>query len=160
MDLIVVGAIAAAVGAGLAAGAFFAFSAFVMPALDDLPEADAARAMRAINVAALRWPLMVELFGTALLLAVLAVADFLRPPDDLTWWVVSAAALYLLTVVLVTGRGNVPRNTALAAAPDDRSALEDAWRSFRPAWGRWNHVRTVGASATCVLLVVGLVVAA
>ncbi|GAA2029499.1 DUF1772 domain-containing protein [Agromyces tropicus] len=158
MDLIVVGVILSAVGAGVAAGVFFAFSAFVMQGLDALPEADAARAMRALNVTAVRWPLMLELFGTALLLAAIAVADLLLPPDGLTWWVVAAAALYVVSVVLVTGGGNVPRNNALAAARDEHGALSEAWRAFRPGWVRWNHVRTIGAATSCALLVIGLVV--
>ncbi|GAA1057609.1 membrane protein [Agromyces luteolus] len=159
MDLLIAGILVAVVGTGVAAGVFFAFSAFVVQGLDRLPEADAARAMRAVNVTAVRWPLMLELFGTALLLAVLAVASLLRPGSGITWWVVASAALYLVTVVFVTGGGNVPRNNALAAAPDEPEGLAAAWRAFRAGWMGWNHVRTLGAAASSALLAVGLVAA-
>ena len=48
--------IAAALASGLAAGVFFAFSTFPMPALGRLPAPRGAAAMQAINVAAIAAP--------------------------------------------------------------------------------------------------------
>ncbi|HLL90834.1 MAG TPA: hypothetical protein VK324_16150 [Tepidisphaeraceae bacterium] len=57
--------LAAALGSGLMAGVFFAFSAFVMRALGRLPAGEAVAAMRAINVAVIN-PLFLGVFlGTA-----------------------------------------------------------------------------------------------
>jgi len=55
----------AAVGAGLSAGVFFAFSTFVMKALGRLPDTEGISAMQAINKAAPTPAFMAALFGTA-----------------------------------------------------------------------------------------------
>jgi uncharacterized membrane protein len=58
-------ALVSALGCGLMAGAFFAFSAFVMNALARLPPAQGIAAMRSINVAAITPAFTGALFGTA-----------------------------------------------------------------------------------------------
>ena len=67
-------AIASAVGSALAAGVFFAFSTFVMPALARMQPREGLAAMQAINVAAVNPWLMTLLFGTGALMAAVAVA--------------------------------------------------------------------------------------
>jgi hypothetical protein len=64
--LLVALTIVTALGCGLCAGVFFAFSSFVMKALARLPPADAVAAMQAINVVAVTPAFMAALFGTAL----------------------------------------------------------------------------------------------
>ena len=64
---------ATALGCGLSAGVFFAFSSFVMPALDRLAPAQSIRAMNSINKLAVTPVFMTALFGTALACAVLGV---------------------------------------------------------------------------------------
>ena len=54
-----------ALGCGLIAGAFFAFSTFVMPALKRLPTGGGIAAMQSINVLAVTPVFMTALFGTA-----------------------------------------------------------------------------------------------
>jgi uncharacterized membrane protein len=63
----------AALGCGVIAGVFFAFSAFVMGALARLPARQGIAAMQAINVAAITPAFMVALFGTALACGALIV---------------------------------------------------------------------------------------
>ncbi|MGH8722014.1 MAG: hypothetical protein ACREU4_08520, partial [Burkholderiales bacterium] len=65
----------AALGCGLMAGAFFAFSSFVMRALARLPPAQGIAAMQSINVAVIAPLFMLALFGTGLACAVLAVSS-------------------------------------------------------------------------------------
>jgi uncharacterized membrane protein len=154
--LVVVLLAVAAVGAGLAAGVFYAFSGFVVQGLDLLPAPEAARAMRSVNVTAVRPPLMVELFGTALVAVVVAVVAVVDGATG-AWWAVAGAAVYLVAVVGVTAAANVPRNDALAAAPAQDDALARAWAAFRPGWTAWNHVRTAGGAAAAALFVVALV---
>ncbi|MFB9307686.1 putative membrane protein [Agromyces hippuratus] len=150
--------VVAILGTGLVAGVFFAFSGFVTQGIGRLPAADAARAMREINVTAVRAPLMLAIFGTALVVAVLAVFAFLGEPEGATWWSLGGAALYLVGVVGVTGGANVPRNNRLAAAAEtDASALAAAWTAFRPGWLAWNHVRTIASTAACLAFVLALV---
>ncbi|MFD5865219.1 DUF1772 domain-containing protein [Agromyces sp. NPDC127015] len=153
--LIVVGI----VGTGTVSGVFFAFSGFVVQGLDRLPPADAARAMREINVTAPRPPLMLALFGTGLVLVVLVVLGFVGQLADTTWWVTAAAIVYVVGAVGVTAGANVPRNNRLAAVPEaDAAALAAAWHEFRAAWLAWNHVRWLASAAACAGLVVPLVV--
>jgi uncharacterized membrane protein len=129
-----------AVGCALVGGVFFAFSGFVVPALARLPGGDGAAAMRAVNVAAVRAPLMVLLFGTAAAcVAVLVVGPGVLPRVG--------AGLYLAGTVGVTIAANVPLNDALERDPT-------TWPAYRRAWTRWNTLRTVAAAAAAVLLLV------
>ncbi len=54
-------------GSGTVGGAFFAFSGFVMNALARIPPTQGIAAMQSINVVAEMPPLMIAMFGTALL---------------------------------------------------------------------------------------------
>lgn len=149
--------IATILGTGIAAGVFYAFSGFVTQGLARLPGADAARAMREINVTAVRPPLMIALFGTGLLAAATLVLALTGALGAGMWWAVAAAVIYLVGAIGVTAGANVPRNNRLAAPPAaDAPALEAAWAQFRPGWQAWNHVRTVACSVACVGFVVAL----
>jgi uncharacterized membrane protein len=64
----------AALGAGLVAGIFFAFSTFIMAALARLPAEGGIAAMQSINVAVLNPLFFLAFFGTA------AIALVLSPP--------------------------------------------------------------------------------
>lgn len=150
--------IAAIVGTGVVAGVFFAFSGFVVQGLDRLAPEHAARAMREVNVTAVRAPLMFAIFATALLVAILFVFALLGEPEGGTQWAIIGAALYLVGVIGVTGGANVPRNNRLAAvAETDDAALAAAWLAFRPGWAVWNHVRTLSSTAACLCLVLALI---
>lgn len=161
MTLVDVLLIIAILGTGIVAGAFFAFSTLVVQGIDRAGAAEAARAMRGINVTAVRAPFMIAVFGTALIALVLLVLAFSGQPAGATWWVIAGAALYLVGVVVVTGGANVPRNNRLAAVPEaDALALADGWQAFRPGWLAWNHVRTLTSTAACLAFVLALVTSA
>ena len=125
----------ATVGAGLVAGLCYTFASFLMSALDRLGAPDAIRAMQAINARILRSGAMLVWFGTAI--------------------AVTAAALYVLGAIVVTGRGNVPLNEQLDRVDPDGPDAEQAWRRYRRLWGRWNTLRT----AVCVLATGGFAAA-
>jgi uncharacterized membrane protein len=65
--------VVAAVGSGLIAGTFFAFSAFVMRALERLPAPHGVAAMQSINVVVINPVFLSVFFGTGLVCAVLCV---------------------------------------------------------------------------------------
>ncbi|MEV1132003.1 anthrone oxygenase family protein [Agromyces sp. NPDC049794] len=156
LDLLLVATI---LGTGVAAGVFTAFSSFVTQGLDRLPPADAARAMREINVTAVRPPFMLVLFGTAVLAVAVGVFALTGALGDGAWWAIAAAVIYLVGAIGVTGGANVPRNNRLAAASTgDTSALVAAWGEFRPGWQAWNHVRSLACAAACVGFIVTLLV--
>lgn len=140
------------VGTGLVAGVFFAFSGFVMPALGRLPTPQGIAAMQAINVTAVTPPLMIALFGTAVVclgIAVEAVMMWGTPGSGLRLF---AALLYLLGVVGVTVVCNVPRNNALAAFDPQSSQAASHWNAFLREWTTWNTVRTVASGLAAITL--------
>lgn len=148
-------AIGAALGSGLVAGIFFAFSTFVMRALGRLAPREGIMAMQAINVAVINpWFLGVFL-GTALLclgLGGVALAGLDRPG---ALPALAGAGLYLLGTILVTVLGNVPLNDALARIAPDSEEGESVWARYRVVWTRWNHLRTAAAvAATACFLAV------
>lgn len=67
----------AALGAGLVAGIFFAFSTFVMKALNLLPPAQGIAAMQSINIAVINPWFMTPFFGTAAACVILVVLSLL-----------------------------------------------------------------------------------
>lgn len=161
-DTILVIELLAAVGAGLAGGVFFAFSTFVMRGLGNLPAADGIKAMNAINVAAVRPPLMILLFGTAAVCVAVIAALIVTWGNHRIDLAVSGralslagAGLYILGAVLVTMERNVPLNRALAATTDASGPM--LWRAFLRDWVKWNHVRTVTCVIACALLISGAV---
>ncbi len=77
-DLIFALTFVAAIGCGLVAGIFFAFSTFVMKALARIPSAGGIAAMQAINVVVINPWFMGAFFGTALACLVLVVSSLFR----------------------------------------------------------------------------------
>ena len=145
-----------ALGCGLVAGAFFAFSTFVMKALGILPPSQAVRAMQALNVAAPTGLFLATLLGTALAcgaLAVQAVLGWSQPGAALR---LAGSLAYVLGAFLVTMIANVPRNDALAPLDPDSVNAATEWVSYLSEWTRWNHVRTVAALVAAALLTVSL----
>ena len=145
-----------ALGCGLVAGAFFAFSTFVMKALGSLPPSQAVRAMQALNVAAPTGLFLATLLGTALAcgaLAVQAVLGWSQPGAALR---LAGSLAYVLGAFLVTMIANVPRNDALAALDPDSVNAAAEWVRYLSEWTRWNHVRTVAALMAAALLTVSL----
>lgn len=147
---------AAAIGCGLNAGVFFAFSSFVMKGLARLTPAQGIAAMNAINVAAVTPMFMTALFGTGaacLLLAVVTPFKWHAPGGT---YVIAGAVLYLVGVVLVTMLFNVPRNDALAGVNPSSANAAGVWREYVRSWTLWNHVRTITALAAAALLTIAL----
>lgn len=133
-------------GAGLMAGLYFAFSAFIMAALGRLPPANGMAAMNSINVAILNPLFFVLFFGTAascLVLAIAAVSAWSVPGAA---WLLAGALLYLGGNIVITMICNVPLNTGLGAAAGTTGA-EAVWSRYLSAWTAWNHVRTLACLA-------------
>ena len=115
-DLIFALTLVSALGCGLTAGWFFAFSNHIMRALGRIPDAQGITAMQEINIVVINPLAMTVLFGPALTciaLAVLSVVDWDEPE---VFYHLAGGALYVVGTVLVTMAFNVPRNDALAAA--------------------------------------------
>lgn len=147
---------AGAIGAALIGGVFFAFSAFVMPALRRLPAAQGIGAMQSINRLAVTAPLMLALFGTAVLSGI-AVAWAIRFWGQVPApWLLAGGLAYLAAVV-ITIAGNVPLNDALADLDPAAAGASAQWAGFVSHWTVWNHLRGAAAVAGGLAFVVGLI---
>src|SRR5262245_52723611 len=91
-----------ALGCGLVAGVFFAFSNFVMKALARLPPLQGIAAMRSINVVVINPLFMAVLFGTASTCAVLAVSSLLTWHAPRSVNLLAGSLLYVVGTILVT----------------------------------------------------------
>jgi uncharacterized membrane protein len=147
--------VVAAVGSGLVGGVFFAFSAFVMPALGRVSDSTGIRAMQEINRRATTPPLMIALFGTAAIcagLAVWAIRSWQQPSAP---WTLGASLTYLATAVLVTAAANVPANDTLDKVDPTASTASAQWAHFLNVWNGWNYLRIVG----CLVAAAGFAIA-
>lgn len=145
-----------ALGSGLMAGLFFAFSAFIMTAFGRLPPAGGIAAMQSINVVILNPVFFVVFFGTAaasVLLAVVALALWSEPGAI---YLLTASLLYLLGCIIVTMVFNVPLNNALAAVAADSAQAASVWSRYLTVWTGWNHVRTIACLAATAAFIMAL----
>ena len=145
-----------ALGCGLIAGAFFAFSSFVMLALKRLPPAHGIAAMQSINKLAVTPAFMTALFGTAVaclgMVAWAAISSSERPNA----LVLAGAALYIVGAIGVTIACNVPLNDRLATLhPQDADAVGH-WDEYVTKWTAWNHLRAAMSLAAAVTLTITL----
>jgi uncharacterized membrane protein len=142
-----------ALGSGLIAGVFYAFSSFVMPALRQLPAAQGIAAMQSINRTALTPPFLLVFVGTAITCLVLAAASFWGVADGRTRLRWAGCATYLVGTFIVTLICNVPRNEALAHLEASSASAAAYWQLYLSEWTAYNHVRALAALAALVLLV-------
>lgn len=137
--------LATALACALASGALFAFSAFVMDALDRLAPEHGLLAMQSINRRAVTPAFMTALFAPAPAAVVVAVADGGAPA-------IAGAALYVLGALGITAAGNVPLNDALARLDPAEAGAEARWRGYVRRWTALNHARVAAGVAAAGLL--------
>jgi uncharacterized repeat protein (TIGR03806 family) len=156
-SLLELATLGAALGSGLIAGVFFAFSSFVMPALGRILPPQGIAAMQAINVVVLNRSFLGVFVGTAaacLLLGVAAVINWSAPGAGLR---LAASVLYLGGCFLVTRACNVPLNDGLAAVQPESAEGARVWLRYLVDWTLWNHVRGAAALAAAALFTLALV---
>lgn len=148
--------LATAVGCGLIAGVFFAFSSFVMQALAQLPPPQGIAAMQTINITVINPWFMTVFMGTAaacLCLAALSLYQWQRP---YAVYLLAGSLLYLIGTFLVTIVGNVPLNDALAKVDPNIPEAARLWSNYLKYWTIWNHIRTAAALAATTALTIAL----
>lgn len=142
--------VAATLAAGLVAGVFLTFSDFVIRALGRAEPAAGIEAMQMINREVHRSLFVTLLLGLAVVSIVLAVVGMYLAGSDVALWLAAAAGFYIVSVVVVTARKNVPMNQHLDRmehrSPDARSY----WTTYTRDWTRWNHLRWVAALAAAI----------
>jgi uncharacterized membrane protein len=145
-----------ALGCGLNAGVFFAFSGFVIKALARLHPAQGVATMQAINVAAFTPAFMAALFGTAVACGVLAVWTLFAWDERFAPYLLVGSLLYLVGTVLLTIAYHVPRNDALARVEPHSADAESHWVRYLSGWTAWNHVRAAASIAGAATLTIAL----
>lgn len=145
-----------AVGCGLMAGVYFAFSTFVMTALGRLDQAAGIAAMNAINVDIVRSLFMPLFLGTTIAGAALVVIGVIRLSEPGAVSMIAGGGLYVVGMFVVTVVFNVPLNDALAAVQPSSPEARAVWAAYLKDWVLWNHVRTVASAVASGLFIVAL----
>ncbi|EJZ22305.1 DUF1772 domain-containing protein [Rhizobium sp. Pop5] len=157
--LLVLCLVAAAIGSGLVAGIFFAFSTFVMTAFSRIPAEQGIAAMNSINVTIVRSPFMALFVPTAILCIVIAVLAMIDWRGGLSSLMLSGAAFYLVASFLSTIVFNVPMNDALARVSGNSPEATALWATYLRDWTWWNHVRTIASLLASVAFIRALMIA-
>ena len=146
----------AALGCGLMAGLFFAFSVAVMKALARLPSAEGIAAMQSINVVIINPVFLTVFFGTAAACTLVMITSLFHWRESGAVYLILGSVLYLVGTFLVTVVFNVPKNNALAVVEATSTEGAALWADYLITWTKWNHVRTVAALAAMASLIIGL----
>ena len=148
--------LASALGSGLMAGVFFAFSTFVMRALSRLPANQGIAAMQSINVAVINPVFLGVFLGTAVACAIAIIEALLHWSAPGSACLLAGGALYVVGTFLVTMLFNVPLNDALAKVTPEDPDGPGRWSFYLRRWTAWNHVRTLAALAATGLFAIAL----
>ncbi len=146
----------AAVGCGLMAGLFFAFSVCVMKGLGERPPQEGMAAMQSINVIILNPVFLMVFMGTSAACLWALVTALLQWKSSPALYLMSGSLFYLVGVLLITMLVNVPMNDALAAAKPQSAEGAQLWANYLVNWTMWNHVRTVSALAATISFVLAI----
>jgi uncharacterized membrane protein len=145
-----------AIGCGLMAGVYFAFSGFIMTALSRVDQASGVAAMNSINTVILRSLFLPLFFGTTLAALILAITAVFRWSAPGTATTLVGGVAYVVGMFVVTMLLNVPLNNALQAVDSASADAATTWGHYLREWTRWNHVRTVSSTAACALFIAAL----
>jgi uncharacterized membrane protein len=146
----------AALGAGLVAGIFFAFSAFIMTALGRLSAPKGISAMQSINVTVLNPLFFSVFFGTGAVSLALAIAALVKWSEPGSLYLVGGALLYIVGCLLVTMVFNVPLNNRLKTVSAESTQGASTWTEYLSNWTAWNHVRTAASLGAAALFSLAL----
>jgi uncharacterized membrane protein len=146
-----------AIGCGLMAGVYFAFSTFIMTALGRLDQAAGIAAMNAINVDIVRSLFMPLFLGTTVVGAALVVMGVLRLSEPGAVSMITGGGLYVVGMFVVTVVFNVPLNDALAAVQPSSPEAGAVWAAYLKDWIFWNHARTVASAVASALFIFALI---
>ena len=134
-----------AIGCGLLAGLYFAFSTFIMTALGRIGQAPGIMAMNAINAVIVQSLFMPLFLGTTLSSLLLAVAAVLRWGESGATAMLAGGVLYVTGMFVCTAVIHVPMNNALAAVDPGGAEAGSLWARYLTDWTLWNHVRTISS---------------
>lgn len=141
----------AALGSGLMAGVYFAFSGFIMKAFGKIELAQSIAAMNAINETILRSSFMPVFFGSSIISVLLIIVAFAQWGEAGSGLTLIAGVVYFVGMFMCTVIFNVPLNNLLAGLNKDSVNAQEVWSHYLKTWTKWNHLRTVSSLVTCAL---------
>lgn len=147
---------ASAIGCGLIAGLYFAFSAVIMTALGRLDREAGRAAMNAINSTILGSLFMPLFFGTTLASAVLALLAPFRWGEPGSMFMFAGGLVYVTGMFVITMVFNVPLNNELNRDPTSEDEAAAIWARYLKDWTFWNHLRTVASTIACGCFIAAL----
>jgi uncharacterized membrane protein len=147
-----------ALGCGMLAGLYFAFSAFIMTSLERIPQAAGVAAMQSINKVILGSAFMPVFWGTTLASLALAVVGMLRWDEPGAAALLAGGAIYVTGMFVVTVVFNVPLNNALDAVDPASAQAGTVWAGYLRDWTFWNSVRTLACLAASALFIYAIAI--
>jgi uncharacterized membrane protein len=145
--------IAAAIGSGLIAGVFFAFSTFIMTAFARIPPEQGIAAMNSINLTIVRSPFMLLFIPTLILCVLITILALMDWRGSASLWMLAGAAFYIFAAFISTIVFNVPLNDALARVSGSGADAVALWNTYLKDWTWWNHVRTIASLLSAIAFV-------
>jgi uncharacterized membrane protein len=144
---------------GMTSGLCFTWGNAVTPGIGRLNDLTFLQSFQAMNRVIINGKFLLIFFSPALLLFVNA---YLHKGDGLTFLIFMAAALlFFVGIGLVTIFGNVPLNEMLDGQSLEMlssSELREVRERFEQPWNQFHHVRTITATLSFILLLIGLVI--
>ena len=157
MDWLFLSTLTAAIGCGLIAGVFYAFSTFVMRGLGRTqPAASGLHAMQAINVTVLTPLFLVPFIGLAPLCLGLGIVAVMNWTEPNAAFLLAGSVLYLVGTFVQTRIIHVPMNDALADSDAETEAGRALWERYLSRWTTWNHVRTIASLLAAIAFTLAL----
>ena len=142
-----------AIGCGLLAGLYFAFSTFIMGVLGRIEPSAGIAAMNSINAVILRSSFMPLFMGSSLAALVLAGIALFQWQQPGSAAILAGGAIYVIGMFVCTMALNVPLNNKLASVDPAGAEAADVWARYLRDWTLWNHVRTVASTVAMVLFI-------
>lgn len=150
--------VAVTVLTGLAAGLCFTWSNAVTPGIGRLDDLGYLQSFQQMNRAILNPTFFIVFFGP-FILNLINLYVFRNTESHVLWLLITASALYIFGVVLVTIFGNVPLNelldkTDLSAASG--SEIKILRERFELKWNRLHLIRTITSITSFTLLLISI----
>jgi uncharacterized membrane protein len=142
-----------AIGCGLLAGLYFAFSTFIMTALGRIEQAQGVSAMNSINSTILDSLFMPFFYGTTLASIILVILGLVRRGEPGAMMMIAGGLIHVAGMFLCTIFFNVPLNNALADVDPASGAAGPVWARYLKDWTPWNHVRTISSTVASALYI-------
>ena len=143
----------AALGSGLMAGIYFAFSGFIMASFGALETRYGLAAMNAINETILRSWFMPLFFVSTITSIILTIFSIVHWGEVGAMTGLIAGMVYLVGMFVCTVAFNVPLNNTLVGLNPDSAKAQLIWAHYLKNWTSWNHLRAISSLLSSVLCI-------